>query len=225
MLSKGKVYLIMLLCIMSSFSIGFASWTIGNENIDVQGTIDVQQVINSKEYIYLDTDKGDNNSGIDWFDYEQTGYLNDDGITYNDTGYIDAYFLIDIQKCKQFFGSYNSLEIKLTLKYLNDNQSDLNMFVNHSNKDGQRLISNKVTCATETFTHFGGTVNRSYELTITFDDILIKYAKNNATTEIAFDVQFALFATTGPYFNNNIYKYLEQDNIDFALNVQIRGVN
>lgn len=225
MLKKSKVYLIMFLCVLSSFSIGFASWSIqGEVEEKIIGNVDVQNVVNSKDYIYLDTTKGDNNSGIDWFDYEETAYLNDDGITYNDTGYIDAFFIIDIQKCKELFGTANSIQVKLTLKYLNDNQTDLNIFVNHSNKDGRRTINNTVTCATETFTSSANTVNRSYVLTITFDDILLKYAKNTTATTIPFNVQFALFATTGPYFNNNIYKYLEQDNIDFALGVEIQGI-
>lgn len=226
MLNKYKVYLIMLLCMMSSFSIGFASWTISEkDSTQIQGNVDVQNVINSRDYIKPDITKGDNASGIDWFDYEETAYLNDDGMTYNDTGYIDAYFLIDIQKCKQLFGSYNSLEVVLTLKYLNDNKTDLNIFVDHSNKDGKRSIKNTVNCASETYTSSHAVVNRSYVVTITFEDILIKYAKNNTATDIAFNIQYALFATTGVYFNNNIYKYLEQDNVDFALNVQIRGVN
>ena len=226
MLNKYKVYLIMLLCMMSSFSIGFASWTISEkDSTQIQGNVDVQNVINSIDYIKPDVTKGDNASGIDWFDYEETAYLNDDGMTYNDTGYIDAYFLIDIQKCKQLFGSYNSLEVVLTLKYLNDNKTDLNIFVDHSNKDGKRSLKNTVNCASETYTSAHAVVNRSYVVTITFEDILIKYAKNNTATDIAFNIQYALFATTGVYFNNNIYKYLEQDNVDFALNVQIRGVN
>lgn len=226
MLKKSKVYLIMFLCIMSSFSIGFASWSINqNDSTEITGNIDVQNVINSKDYIKPDTTKGDDNSGIDWFDYEETAYLNDDGVTYNDTGYIDAYFLIDIQKCKQLFGSFNSLEVTLTLKYLDNNSTDLNIFMDHSNKDGRRSIRNSINCSTDAFVSSHAVVNKSYSVTITFTDILLKYAKNNTVEYIPFEVQFALFATTGVYFNNNIYKYFEQDNIDFALNVQIRGVS
>ena len=64
MLSKFKINLIFLLCMLSLVSIGFSSWSITLDAINVDANISVDNVVNSEDYIYLDTTKGDNNTGI-----------------------------------------------------------------------------------------------------------------------------------------------------------------
>ncbi|MFR5892016.1 MAG: hypothetical protein ACLUG4_06010 [Bacilli bacterium] len=62
MLSKFKINLIFLLCMLSLVSIGFSSWSITLDAINVDANISVDNVVNSEDYIYLDTTKGDNNT-------------------------------------------------------------------------------------------------------------------------------------------------------------------
>ena len=69
MLSKFKINLIFLLCMLSLVSIGFSSWSITLDAINVDANISVDNVVNSEDYIYLDTTKGDNNTGICCFKY------------------------------------------------------------------------------------------------------------------------------------------------------------
>lgn len=70
MLSKFKINLIFLLCMLSLVSIGFSSWSITLDAINVDANISVDNVVNSEDYIYLDTTKGDNNTGICCFKYK-----------------------------------------------------------------------------------------------------------------------------------------------------------
>lgn len=54
MLSKFKINLIFLLCMLSLVSIGFSSWSITLDAINVDANISVDNVVNSEDYIYLD---------------------------------------------------------------------------------------------------------------------------------------------------------------------------
>ncbi len=74
MLSKFKINLILVLCMLSLISIGFSSWNITLDAINVDANISVDNVVNSEDYIYLDTTKGDNNTGISCFKYKNNGY-------------------------------------------------------------------------------------------------------------------------------------------------------
>ena len=94
MFTKTKIYICMFLCLISLVSVGFSSWTITGleeESFDVSITAD--KVINSKEYVYLDTTKGENSSGIDCFKYYEYGYWSEDGTHATDTGYIKTYYV------------------------------------------------------------------------------------------------------------------------------------
>ena len=52
MLSKFKINLIFLLCMLSLVSIGFSSWSITLDAINVDANISVDNVVNSEDYIY-----------------------------------------------------------------------------------------------------------------------------------------------------------------------------
>mgnify|MGYP006316098225 CR=1 FL=1 len=76
---KTKMSLLVFLTSLSIVSIGFSSWSITAETTaEINGNIEVDNVINSDKYVYLDTTKGENNTGIDCFKYQEYGYMNED---------------------------------------------------------------------------------------------------------------------------------------------------
>ena len=104
MLTKGKITLFMTLCLLSLVSIGFASWTIteGPKEEQMLGSMMTDNIINSAEFIQLDTTKGDSeNPGISAFKFQENGYLSEDGSYVTDTGYIYTYYVLDVKKCLQ----------------------------------------------------------------------------------------------------------------------------
>lgn len=225
MLSKSKMNILLALCLISITSIGFSSWVIVQDSnpLHIQGNIDVDNVINSKDYVYLDTSKGDNESGITCFNYTDTGYLNESD-TITDTGYIDAYFIIDLEKCKTLFTEYNSIDVLLTLKYANNNPTTFNIFEDDNQSSGYRKVCETEIICDDSITVTKGTIsgidNKQYSLPLTFNNIL-----NQSSSNLQFQVRYKFFATTGNYFYDYIYRYLYGNNISFALNVTIKGSN
>lgn len=66
MISKWRIASLIGLCIVSTLTCGFSSWIyVVNNKADV-GDIDVNvgNIIDSRDIIQLDTNKGNNNSGI-----------------------------------------------------------------------------------------------------------------------------------------------------------------
>ena len=239
MFTKFKVYLCIILCMISLVSVGFSSWTITGleeESFDVSITAD--KVINSKEYVYLDTTKGENNSGIDCFKYYEYGYLDSEGYLSN-YGYISTYYKLDLKKCYDLLSSdSDSIEINLKLQYsdvvvLGDNY--YNLFSGSTSSSGSSSIS-AICNYTETYTGMPTiTVNASseksypcYTVNLTFKDILKNYNKATSPEFICFEVQYALFSTIGDYFYNNIYSFLYSrmldSSADFKIDIFLSGV-
>ena len=222
MLSKLKINIIVLLCILSLISVGFSSWSITIDDRYIDGNISTDNVINSEDYIYLDTTKGDNNTGISCFKYKKEGYLgSDNNIT--DKGYIDAYFIIDLNKCKTLFANSNALDLTIILKYAENNPTSLNIFEEDRQDTGYRTLNYNII--TNNSNHFVvdtayGTENRQYALHMIISDIL--------TIEeelINFQIRYTFFATVGEYFENNIYTKLYGDNVKFSIAVSIMEGN
>ena len=68
-----RKYILMFMYLLTSvciFSIGFSSWTIvQNATIDTSGNIIAEDIVSDDKYIYLNTKLGDNENGIDIFEY------------------------------------------------------------------------------------------------------------------------------------------------------------
>lgn len=220
MFTKTKIYICMFLCLISLVSVGFSSWTITGleeESFDVSITAD--KVINSKEYVYLDTTKGENSSGIDCFKYYEYGYLDSDGYISN-YGYITTYYKLDLKKCYDLLGSdSDSLEINLKLQYVDDvtvGTDGINLFeTSSSNQYGSRSMN--ANCAyVETYTGLPTITmyNTSeadfpcYTTKLVFKDILKDYDESSSPDYVLFKIEYVLFANTGTYFNSYIYNFL-----------------
>lgn len=232
MFTKTKIYICMFLCLISLVSVGFSSWTITGleeESFDVSITAD--KVINSKEYVYLDTTKGENNSGIDCFKYYEYGYWSEDGTHATDTGYIKTYYVLDLKKCYELFGSnYSSVNVVINLQYAEDVNTDLNLFKYQIKSSGSHDIS--VSCTADsnapTVTELTSTIDQQYCISLDFKNILTNYSNIKSPEKIYFTVEYALYATTGDYFYNEIYKYLYMNMINyvsFEANLFVSGTN
>lgn len=222
MLSKFKINLIFLLCMLSLVSIGFSSWSITLDAINVDANISVDNVVNSEDYIYLDTTKGDNNTGICCLKYKNNGYLDNNGEIAN-TGYVEAYFIMDLDRCKLLFSQSNSMYLSITLKYANDNPTILNIFQDDRQELGYRTINHEIIIDNNydvTMGSISGIDNKQYVIPITISNL--------STIEeqfISFQIKYSFFATAGDYFNEQIYQYLYGDNIKFSITVLITNSN
>lgn len=231
---KTKMSLLLFLTSISIVSIGFSSWSITAETTaELNGNIQVDNVISSDKYVYLDNTKGENNTGIDCFKYQDYGYLNEDGTAVTSIGHIYAYFILDLEKCDELFiGDYKTLNINLKLSYTDDTNTSLNLFKYNITSEGYQDISSSAYSLNNSINiiHTEIANNNSimeYAINIQFKDIATYYDNNQNTNKIEFIVQYDLFATTGPYFYNNIYKYLYQDMInvvDFKLRIEINAI-
>ena len=222
MLSKFKINLIFLLCMLSLVSIGFSSWSITLDAINVDANISVDNVVNSEDYIYLDTTKGYNNTGICCFKYKNNGYLDNNGEITN-TGYVEAYFIMDLDRCKLLFSQSNSMYLSITLKYANDNPTILNIFQDDRQELGYRTVNHEIIIDNNydvTMGSISGIDNKQYVIPITISNL--------STIEeqfISFQIKYSFFATAGDYFNEQIYQYLYGDNIKFSITVLITNSN
>lgn len=73
MLSKFKINLIFLLCMLSLVSIGFSSWSITLDAINVDANISVDNVIDLRTYVTKNLSKGDSKNGINTLQYNSYG--------------------------------------------------------------------------------------------------------------------------------------------------------
>ncbi len=231
---KTKMSLLVFLTSLSIVSIGFSSWSITAETTaEINGNIEVDNVINSDKYVYLDTTKGENNTGIDCFKYQEYGYLNEAGTAVTDTAYINAYFTMDLEKCNELFiGEYKSIKMDIKLHYSDETATNLNLFKYHITEEGYQDISSECIVEDSNInTSFSETLGtdtvKEYNSTFIFLDLLTYYEQNPSNNLIDFEIKYSLFSTTGDYFYNNIFQYLYKDMvdlIDFELEVRISAI-
>ena len=240
MFTKFKVYLCIVLCMISLVSVGFSSWTIaGLEEEKTEGVITTDKVINSKEYVYLDTSKGENNSGIDCFKFYEYGYLNGDGYL-TDTGTITTYYVLDLKKCAELLRNENdSIELTLKLQYANNITTNLNLFQYQSSIEPNGYQNISIDCDYEDqyqnvysslFTMNVSKLDDSskhYSNKVTFNNILKNYNSTTSPQYIYFKIQYSMFATTGTYFYQKIYEYFYKDMSNtpgFKIDIHVSGI-
>lgn len=112
---------------LSLFSVGFASWNVGNaEGASANFSVDADRVFNIGEIIQLDKSKGDNNTGITCFDYCKDGFVNDGEVDINN-GLFYVYAKLDLDAIRKAYGKtddvsvYTSLFINVNLSFFSGN--------------------------------------------------------------------------------------------------------
>lgn len=108
MVKKQSVFLILILCFFSLFSMGFASWHINVELTDqyASGVISVDDVIRFDDYVSFED--------ITILKYTNNGFEED-----GNTLVINA--KINLQKCRANLGSDTTIQLKFQLTYFNNN--------------------------------------------------------------------------------------------------------
>lgn len=252
MLTKGKITLFMTLCLLSLVSIGFASWTIteGPKEEQVLGSMMTDNFINSSEFVYLNTSKGDEilneknevigHKGYSVFDYYEYGYLDENKVA-TSSGYITVYFRFNVKQCYELLNSYsNSVKVIVKLGYAKGVTTNLNLFEDSpSLSTGKHTISANIFDVSSGVDVYFSNISNLYEnkkqftCELKFENLLTNY-KNNLITDIdsdgniEFSVKYHLTATTGDYFYYNIYTPLYMDNIEknsFEVSVMVSSYN
>ena len=219
---KAKMSLLVFLTSLSIVSIGFSSWSITAETTaEINGNIEVDNVINSGEYIYLNNKKGDSNSGIDTLDYDDSFFINSNTGLSSDTGTITTYLLINQEKCKNVFIGHSSLKVSLTIKYSDnvENNTLYNIFDNYY--ENSTLISGfncSAKCSKEfSYSQPYNIDNKQYTMDFTFTNILKNYNSSIEISELPFEVTYSIFASNKSYYKTNILKLLETENMQFTV--------
>jgi hypothetical protein len=103
------------LSIFSLLGVGIASWiTIGDSSTFGGPAVEVASFTDLRGYFSLDTNQGDNKSGVSGLQYCSTGLVNEDEI--GNKGNLTYYFYLDAASFRQKF-SWTSATFSLTLKY------------------------------------------------------------------------------------------------------------
>ena len=221
---RSNYFIITLLMCLSLVSVGFASWNVSRGVVTdtANPSVVTDIVVNSSDYVYLDTTKG--TDGITCFNYKNTGYLNSSGVVV-DTGYIDTYYIINQKKCAEIFSGFNSVKLTIKLQYDSSTPSSTNIFASHNDSNGYRSISHNITTALGYTSNKIDTTEVCYKIEIIFTNIISNYSSSTSSETVTFTLRYALFATTGDYFKNNIYPCLYSDNVTFKTIVTISGIN
>ena len=222
---KSKMSLLVLLTTVSVVSVGFSSWAITTEtNAEIGGNIEVDNVINSDDFIRLDTTKGDIvdavnliYSGIDSLDYNENGYVNSMGVN-GSSGNMEVFYILDIKECKNFFTDLDSIKVLLTLKYASSSSTSLDMFANNAYQSIDFSLSDNIK------NYKDATPNDAVQLSVEIDleNILKNYVVNTGQDELYFSIKYDFYASiSGGYYKNYIYPFLQ--NNDLSLIAQIEG--
>lgn len=121
---KKKKYLISLIAILSCFSLtalGFSSFIVSSGSSYNEVTSDANfsygEVVTGTNYISLNLNRGDSNSGIEMFKYNSKGFVVDETVTYD----ASIVFFLKLNSY-DFYTDYKAdlINFKLTLKYANE---------------------------------------------------------------------------------------------------------
>ena len=238
MLTRGKVLLLTILCLLSLVSIGFASWTITESDEEiVYGSMHTDNVINSAEFIQLDTTRGELNEelssdsnkvykGYTSFNYFEYGYLDENGVT-TSTANINVYLKLDVKKCLNLFGNdSDSIKVNVKIGYSSTVNTLLNLFQNS-------------TPTSLGFHTFGGSLlevpegviinyidvpnqynyEQFYVCELELPNLLTNYQSNSILSidengYIYFSINYQLTASTGEYFYQKIFQTMYMDGLD-----------
>lgn len=176
--TKLKFSIMMILASLAIFSVGFASWSIvGNSPTNnVFGTVEVDNVINSNDYI---------TTNAEIFEYYNDCFVlvtrDDSGnildVVTSNIGYITIHISINLIRCKEIYNNMNNLVIDTTLKYYESSTVALlssvfltNMYINSvGNESTSKTYSSNAATATYQISNVWENDNTTLELDFIFE--------------------------------------------------------
>lgn len=122
MLLKSKIMMVILLfTLVSIYSVGFSSWIIGDSSIfsnQVNVYFGVGNVILNSDFVQINMSKGNDNSGVDYFKYNnQYGFLNNS--SFGNVASIKFYITFNYANYKEINAYNNAINMIFELKYEN----------------------------------------------------------------------------------------------------------
>ena len=208
---KTKMSLLVFLTSLSIVSIGFSSWSITAETTaEINGNIEVDNVVGIDDCIYLNTNKGTESSGVDILRYYESGFINSENYIV-DEGIITVYYTVDLAKCNDIFAPSTNLCVDIALKYSDSNSSCTLISKYLSTTTGYSITSDK-QYSLGSITN----VNNEYTVPLIFTNVLTSYnAQDVSTRYFNFSITYT-FEYTGSNFKTDIFEYLYTNNLSFT---------
>lgn len=197
MFAKTQLAIVGALSCCTMFCVGFASWQISypTEPKTVSSTIVTDEVINSANFVRLDTNKA--NNGIETFKYNANGFVDDSGNKINE-GSIIAHYVIDVENFRILLGdgSYSSLQVEIALKFASEVTN--NIFTDYNS---EKLVGSTISAE-----HLSEISSINDPKTHKNQIVASKLFENILTNEsnVEFSVEFK-FNLTDPDFKTYIY--------------------
>ena len=229
MYKKSKITLLMVLCSISLISIGFSSWTIsGTVSENVDGSIEIDQVVSSGNCIKLNTEMGYN--GIDDLRYYNTGFIDSTNHVVS-TGSFTVHYIIDIDNCKKDLSGISNLknlyvsflllysdqetDCELLTTYFTDYTIECYSAIDIVDSVPQYAVPICICTKQDSITN---TEDKSISLNLGFDSLFTNYT----TGEVYFKVSYN-FTYSGTNFETDIYNYLFVNKLNFIIKTEIDG--
>ena len=221
MLSKFKINLIFLLCMLSLVSIGFSSWSITLDAINVDANISVDNVIDLRTYVTKNLSKGDSKNGINTLQYNSYGFVLDDTISY--TGQMKYYLLFKIEDFYNDFYQYDYVNLSFVLSY--GTNCDSIILINYVSEVsvGYLFGTNENYTITPTLFNSSSIKNdKKITTNISLYEFDRKTYMDSYTGQILYlEITYEFTTSSNDY--SNLYSDLIGKNINFTFNVFIEG--
>lgn len=221
MFSKLKFVFLMFLSCFTIFSVGFASWNISgtSSSTNASGFIQVDNVINNKECIYME------NGTPSYFSYGEKGFV-DANNHFVKRGNVSGNYKINLEQCKEIFSDFDSLKVNIILEY-DKSSVTYNLFEPIEGKFG---FSPTVEYQGSAITDYTVTGINDYKYTISFDliDVLKNYdTTSNPLTDLAINYNWIVEDST--YFKDYIFPELfnstsGEGKLNFTMSATIEGM-
>lgn len=212
MFSKFKFASLMFLSCFTIFSVGFASWNISGPSspTSLSGFIQVDNVINSNEYITFVDSTGNPTTEFDVFDFYKKGFVND-ALEIVDEGTLQFYLNINLKKCFEKFTDASSLLFNVELLC----NSNVNIFNNQANLTKEVLVEKvnqaDTTCnKEETVSNDGTSSLLSFSLDKTLETVTIK-------------ITYTFTIINHEYYETTLYEAFNRDDFNFSLSTKFSG--
>lgn len=212
MFSKLKFAFLMFLSCFTIFSVGFASWNISasSSSTNASGFIQVDNVINSNEYITFVDSTGNPTTEFNVFDFYKTGFVND-ASEIVDEGTLQFYLKINLKKCFEKFTDASSLLFNLELLC----NSNINIF-NNSEKLGRGI-------SVENLTQPGSSCNENETVSTDGTTSLLSFSLDNTLETVTIKITYTFTIKDSDYFKTTLYEAFNRDDFSFSLSTKFSG--
>ncbi len=212
MFSKLKFAFLMFLSCFTIFSVGFASWNIsGNStSTNLSGFIQVDNVINSNEYITFVDKDGNPTTEFDIFDFYKTGFV-DENLEIVDEGSLCLYLNINLKKCFEKFTNASSILFNIELLC----NSNINIFNNKDNL-GKAVSVEKLNQA-------DSSCNKNETVSNDGTSSLLSFSLDNTLETVTIKITYTFTIINHEYYEATLYEALDRDDFSFSLSTKFSG--